>query len=458
MAVQTPPRPATPDREIDAGVIEDARRRQRRQRAAGAAVVGALAAGAIIFAAVGGGGGSGALQSGHGHGSSGGAATQNSSRGVPAVPGLPDGVDHFGLLTPRVGWVTGQYGVYMTRDGGRTWAKPQLKALAGELAGFALAGSSSPNGRALMLSFNDSDSVTTQRSTSGSTAVKAVTVSSVSSASANRTCADHSDATAPNGGLTLGQIAVSTDGGRTWTSHPFPACEAPASISFVNNRVGFVLAHGTAPGPTRSLYQTSDGASSWTRVAKLPFEGLISFANAKDGLGGGWSIGAGLVDSAAIYRTSNGGRSWARTPLCRPTGYTCEAPHLFASGRGVVLVSTQKPQTNLTTVDVYTTRDNGRRWAPHTLPDTPALTNSITYIPFSAPNANDLFAWVSPYLYRSTNGGISWSRSTEHQLVVPAATNFSDLAFVNATYGWYDDLNVFDRTADAGQHWTELGS
>jgi len=62
MVVQPPPSPlSTPDPDIDAGVIEDARKRQRRHRGiAGLLIAAAVAAGALIVGFVGGGGASGA--------------------------------------------------------------------------------------------------------------------------------------------------------------------------------------------------------------------------------------------------------------------------------------------------------------------------------------------------------------------------------------------------------------
>jgi photosystem II stability/assembly factor-like uncharacterized protein len=82
-------------------------------------------------------------------------------------------------------------------------------------------------------------------------------------------------------------------------------------------------------------------------------------------------------------------------------------------------------------------------------------------VPFAAPNANDLFVWLSPYLYASTNGGITWSRHEERTLV-PAgigsnAQNLSNMDFISGRYGWYDLVGTFDYTTDGGRHWTPLG-
>jgi hypothetical protein len=70
VAVQTPPIPPSPDQEIEAGLIEDARARQRRHRGIFAALVaaGLLAAGLIVGFAGGGGGGSAGGRSAGGDG------------------------------------------------------------------------------------------------------------------------------------------------------------------------------------------------------------------------------------------------------------------------------------------------------------------------------------------------------------------------------------------------------
>jgi photosystem II stability/assembly factor-like uncharacterized protein len=159
---------------------------------------------------------------------------------------------------------------------------------------------------------------------------------------------------------------ITSNAGRTWRSHAFVPHKSTGALSFLNSRLGFALAYTPAAhhDARASLYETRDGARTWTRIARVPFTGLLGFANARDGLGGGFATNAGSVDGGAIYRTSNGGRSWTRTSLCRGE-FACEAPHLFPSGRGVMLTT---PIVGLTTsnnrqassqVEVYTTRNNG---------------------------------------------------------------------------------------------------
>ncbi len=319
--------------------------------------------------------------------------------------------------------------MYVTRNGGRSWAFVSPKTLGSQDAGWT----SSPGPRELAISFADGGQLTIPKG-----------------APAARWVAQH----------VHGHVVITTNAGRTWSYHAFVPRKSPGAISFLNDRRGFALGYTAAShhDPRASLYETDDGARTWTRVAAAPFAGMLSFANARDGLGGGWGFGAGLVDSAAIYRTSDGGRSWKRTPLCGMYGPTCEAPYLFRSGRGVVPVTVSDPTTSrITRVEVYTTRNNGISWTKHILPDTPRLTSDQSYIPFSAPNANDLFAWVSPYLYASHDGGTTWSRYAEPELNPPGLQPvFGNIAFASRSYGWYSTLSVFAYTTDGGRHWTKF--
>ena len=434
MVVTAPPPRSDPPETIEGGVIEDARQRQRRHRRRGAVLVaGGLATALSLMGFLGGGGGSGVSHGGLDRGYRHAAGGQDGSRSLLTVPFLP-AVSQLGLLARGVGWVDSGSGMYLTRTGGRRWT--QVKAIG---AGAELGGWSSSS--ATQLTFSVADGGRTQQSCGSG--CMSVTAASPGTSASQR-----------------GQIVITTNAGRTWSSRAFPTDAVPASASFVNRRHGFVIAYTPAVhhDPRASLYETRDGAHTWSRIARLPFQGLLSFANARDGLGGGAAMSAGLVDSGAIYRTSDGGRSWIRTSLCRPAvTYVCQAPHLFHSGRGVVPVTAENQRTGSSRVAVYTTRNNGVSWTSHVLPNTPRLING-PFVPFSAPNAEDLFAWVAPYLYTSTDAGATWSRRKEPALIQRGAPQqMSQISFANASYGWYGLGPMFAFTTDGGIHWTNIG-
>lgn len=436
MAVQIPPAPPTPDSDtdIEAGVIEDARARQRKQKRAGGLLAAALLAG-IAALAIGSGGGGG--HPGTGQHSDGLTPAPGASHGysdaTPVVSAAPGYEDEMGLLAPGVGWVANYTGLYLTRDSGRRWHALRTHALPGNATADVTA--STPSSPALMLSAINRGSVYAR-------------------------CATPDASTSTSAALPLGSTLLSSDSGLRWRTSSLPKCLTPTSLSFVNARDGFLFGHYNHYGfPAPALYMTTSAGRKWKRVGRPPFEGTVSFANARDGLGGGVTMGAGPVDSADIDRTSDGGRSWTRTSLCRPaTVFDCEAPSLFRSGRGVVLVTKFAGQPGRSVVEVYTTRNFGVSWSAHVLPGTPPLVDSGTWVPFSAPNQNDLFAWISPYLYRSTDGGLTWSRAAEPMLAPTGAQqNLSNMDFASSEYGWYDNAGILDYTTDGGRHWTPVG-
>lgn len=430
MVVTAPPPLENADPEqVEGGVIDDARERQRRHRRFGALlIVAALAS--LIAGFVTGGGGSGASQLGHGHSPGATPATHASARppaiGVP----WPDSVSDFGLMAPGVGWAG--VPLYLTRNGGHSWERVPVKTV-GAATNMSWSSSAGPG----QVAFSQADG-----------GQNALTIPE--GASAAQWISEH----------VRGEVMLTSNAGRSWSTHAFAAGKSPGALSFVNRRLGFALGYTAAAhhDPRASLYETRDGARAWTKIAPVPFTGMLSFANARDGLGGGWGWAAGLVDSAAIFRTTDGGRSWTRTSLCGMHGPTCETPSLFPSGRGVVLVTSGGRFTSrVTRVAVYTTRDNGASWTPHVLPGIPRLPIDASYIPFSAPNASDLFAWVTPYLYASHDGGRTWSRYAQPELIPRGQQPiFGNIAFANRSYGWYATPGLFAYTTDGGKHWTKF--
>ena len=429
MTVTAPsPGPESAD-PLEGGVIEDARRRQRRHRLGGSALIaGALVAAGGLIGVAGGGGGSAARPGAGGRQARPAAGLREHAQTAITRPA---GVDQLGLLAPGVGWVDSGQATYLTRNGGRSWSRVKAIGAGAELAG---ASTSGPG----QVIFALADGAQSQHS-------------------CGQNCASETTAAPGSSTSQRGQVVLTNDAGRSWSSDPFPSRAVPGAVSFPNTQDGFAIAYRPTAhrDPRPSLYATRDGARTWSRVSVPPFQGSLSFANARDGLGGGFTLGGGLVDSGAIYRTSDGGRSWVRTSLCRPASvYACEAPYLFASGRGVVAVVAHYGQAGAGSVEVYTTRNYGVSWHRHLLPHTPALSNQPAYIPFAAPNPEDLFAWVSPYLYTSTDGGRTWSRHAATSLVVPGVPG--SLAFANASYGWYGIGPVFDYTTDGGRHWASM--
>jgi photosystem II stability/assembly factor-like uncharacterized protein len=110
-------------------------------------------------------------------------------------------------------------------------------------------------------------------------------------------------------------------------------------VFFVDPMLGFV-----ASGPTWSIWKTTDGGGSWTKVftQQGTYFRAVLFLDAMHGFAG--NIGAGLssqiTDTNVLYETLDGGNTW--NPVTNITGPTpsgvcnltaVDATHLFAVGR-----------------------------------------------------------------------------------------------------------------------------
>jgi photosystem II stability/assembly factor-like uncharacterized protein len=257
-------------------------------------------------------------------------------------------------------------------------------------------------------------------------------------------------------------MAVSTNAGRTWRSTTLPGCVLPSSLSFLNPNVGFAVMLGGPSNPLRpALYVTTDGARTWRRIGPMPFNGPIDFANSDDG----WGVAANHVEpealeaslTGALYRTTDGGRTWQPAPICpvgstRGTTVACETPHFFGDREGVVPAVVVNHTTGRDFLVVDSTADGGRTWSRHPLPSDTQLRSYVAQaqpVPFSAPNASDMYTLIAGRLYATTDGGRNWSAFTPE----PPLPGFASLDFASSTYGWVIAGNAFDYTTDSGKSW-----
>jgi hypothetical protein len=171
--------------------------------------------------------------------------------------------------------------------------------------------------------------------------------------------------------------AVTSDGGRSWELLPMP--QAPLSVFFLDERVGWLVSNGGR------LWSTMDGGRTWTRarldgVRAEPVR--VFFCNATRG----WL----LCNRKAVYGTSDGGRSWK---LIEPQAFP-DAPaprsvftEAACSGDAVLLSGFTRPpgrQSRLpawmepelaplgvppTTAFALHSTDGGRQWKRFVFPD-----------------------------------------------------------------------------------------
>lgn len=191
-------------------------------------------------------------------------------------------------------------------------------------------------------------------------------------------------------------ISTTTDGGRTWNA---PTTFGPAVASGATVVLGGVDAWALIG---RRLAHSGDGGTTWS---VLPRSGVSdpSFADATSG----WAIRR-TAASTNVVATSDGGATWtAMSAPCR---------------RGAK-------------VPLFVTR---------------ATTDDGWVVCGGSPGAGSVLQVV----WRTTDGGTSWTR--ESHAVAPGPVGYR---FLDDGHGWRWHYNFADlfRTADGGATWRDLG-
>jgi photosystem II stability/assembly factor-like uncharacterized protein len=438
--LQTPKAPSAPDQplvdDVEAGVIEDARARQRRHRVGIAGVLAAAAIGVLLLSFSGGRGGQGGTTYSRAGNSRPAAASSISARPVESTPtATPGSISQIGLLAPGVGWAASTEGLYLTRDGGRSWRRLELPGLGAD-ATAAISNDASASWSSLLLTY-----------------------------SASLEFGQCENPTNPSMVLTATGVALTRDTGRRWQTYSLPGCPDVYSLNFANARFGTMAEAPQYSTRTRELYTTQDGGQRWHRVAPIPFFGQLVFGSARNGLGLAWQSPAISGADAtpvrvSLLRTGDGGHSWHTTTICGYPAHTaitviCQRPILFGDRIGYVSAVATNHDTHQHALLVYATTDGGKTWVTRRLPPLPrrlqADLGNYVAVPFSAPDSRHLYTLVGAKLFASANGGRSWTR-----FAVPKLATAGPLDFVSARYGWTMTGQHLYATTDGGRDWQQI--
>jgi photosystem II stability/assembly factor-like uncharacterized protein len=114
------------------------------------------------------------------------------------------------------------------------------------------------------------------------------------------------------------QAWVSTDAGLSWTqrARPMSVDIAPLEFALSDADNGWTVAGSLAGGIGLALYHSPDGGRSWDAVASPPHASHVLFSDAMHG----WAIEPATSDNgtATLWRTVDGGHTWTPVRLRRP--------------------------------------------------------------------------------------------------------------------------------------------
>ena len=207
----------------------------------------------------------------------------------------------------------------------------------------------------------------------------------------------------------LGQIARSTDGGKSWVLQAsFPNVYMDAVVA-VDAQTAYAFGLGSA------AWKTTNG-QSWTPIATPT--GATEAAHFVDAQTG-WAVGG------AMRKTSDGGQSWVlqHTPQQYMNGVAfADALHGWAVGWYGALLRTV---------------DGGQTWKPQD-----AGTNEVL---FDVHALDAQTAWIAGgggFVARTLDGGQSWVHET---LPKSPSAVLEAVAFLDADYGWVGGDGIWRR-------------
>ncbi|MFG0330711.1 MAG: WD40/YVTN/BNR-like repeat-containing protein [Phycisphaerales bacterium] len=236
-----------------------------------------------------------------------------------------------------------------------------------------------------------------------------------------------------------GSVWVSHDQGATWSQSLEGVGRLPDSwgISFTNGQLGHLA------GPSGWLFETNDGGDTWESMNR--------------GLASAWSDiamvdehrGYAVSPSGYFARTENGGANW------EPGRLEVTGP-LFGRDEGLEVISIVDEVAVVVAGDggvVFKSLDAGETWESIGYPDLPDFwINGIDFV------SRDV-GWVigqstvnlEPLLYKTTNGGQSWTRQGQGQMF-----GLYDCQFFDENEGWVAGSSTsIWKTEDGGATWRE---
>jgi len=130
----------------------------------------------------------------------------------------------------------------------------------------------------------------------------------------------------PDVGWAVGDRGViwhTEDGGRHWRLQPSPVPCRLESVSFVDDRNGWIVGGWSHPYTHKStavVLRTTDGGQHWKPIPRLSLPGLkrVRFFDLRTG----WALGnASAIYPAGVFHTNDGGRSWSSVSATTNCGW-----------------------------------------------------------------------------------------------------------------------------------------
>lgn len=231
-----------------------------------------------------------------------------------------------------------------------------------------------------------------------------------------------------NGIVSLGYVYyMTTDGGATWSDwkdfSPYPLMQA----------VHYQSANSIYVGGGGRVYQSTNGGTTFSEVANP-----VSTIRAID-FNGNFGV---LVDHVckAAY-TTDGGATWTtvqNTSLCGN----------LSSMYNVEVISSTKAIISGANSNAFITTDAGSSWSPYSINSSSDIA-SISFL-----DAQNGVAIAGGDLYKTTDGGTSWTSIDAALVTAGASGTTNECMYVNATTIYATNDNKIYKSTDGGATFT----
>jgi photosystem II stability/assembly factor-like uncharacterized protein len=261
-----------------------------------------------------------------------------------------------------------------------------------------------------------------------------------------------------------GEILATTNGGASWAAQDSTTTDDLAGLHFLD------ADNGWAVGDAGTILATTNGGATWAPQTSGTGYDLtgVTFTDVQNG----WATGQTFTpyddySSGVILHTTDGGQDWttqyASTFDSNTTtpGVAFSAAAFADAQHGWAVGETQGSDAGYNQTVIMHTTDGGTTWTQQLdfSPHYTSMEDDATLTSVACTDAEHAVAVGydedNAEIWRTTNGGQTWTRVGQKLWPLYEETDLSDVVFVNATHGWAVGGGYIIHTTDGGATWTK---
>ncbi|MCK5822290.1 MAG: hypothetical protein KAH17_10390 [Bacteroidales bacterium] len=257
-----------------------------------------------------------------------------------------------------------------------------------------------------------------------------------------------------NLGWVLGGTSLiqTEDGGASWTSINTEMMCAHEQIQFINSTDGYLI------DDFSNVRYTNDKGASWTEmtIPNPDNDQLLFYATASNST---TTVLLAWVntDISALFFVSNTSHSVVNTVLINEMIVPGKKMHLSESG-AIIIAPAKREGHNQR--EIAYSADNGSSWTYTEIAGDGEVKGNPWDCDISFPDDNTGYfagkdnGYDKAYIYKTSNGGSSWTK-----ISIPSSVmhdNFTQIDFADANHGLGIGLGSIHKTTDGGENWIEF--